>query len=351
MSQQSNRLVLHDDVHPYLLNATLFTDYAHKLRTITIPEGHQVTLNSEGSLNFPIGSIISKTFYYPKADNGVLKADDDGSLFKPEVGTRGGLDLEKVRLVETRLLVNRQSGWVALPYVWNNEQTEATLEAIGDIKSLELVNGPERRSFPYIVPDQNQCAGCHGTSTASKSVNPIGPKVANLNRNGYDGNQNQLDAWQADGWLEINSNSVPAMKDWQDTSNTLEDRARSYLDINCGHCHSEKGPADTSGLYLDIATKHRMRLGECKLPIAAGQGTGGNKFSIVPGKPEESILVYRMTSIDPGAMMPELGRSLVHDEGVALIAGWISEMEGSCDNSPSFALERSKERPQAVYGR
>ena len=72
MSQQSNQLVLHDDVHPYLLNASLFTDYAHKLRTITIPEGHLVTMNSEGSLNFPLGSIISKTFYYPKADSGVL---------------------------------------------------------------------------------------------------------------------------------------------------------------------------------------------------------------------------------------------------------------------------------------
>ncbi len=332
MSLQSNQLVLHDDVHPYLLNATLFTDYAHKLRTITIPEGHLVTVNSEGSLNFPVGSIISKTFYYPKADSGVLLADDDGNLFKPDAGTRGALDLTKVRLVETRLLVHRQSGWVALPYVWNNEQTEATLEATGDIKSLELVHGPERRRFPYIVPDQNQCAGCHGTNTASKSINPIGPKVANLNRNGYDGNQNQLDAWQADGWLELKGNPVPAMKDWQDTSNTLEDRARSYLDINCGHCHSEQGPADTSGLYLDIATKHKMRLGECKLPIAAGQGTGGNKFSIVPGKPEESILVYRMTSIDPGTMMPELGRSLVHDEGVALIADWISGMEGSCNN-------------------
>ena len=60
-------------------------------------------------------------------------------LFKPEVGTRGGLDLTKVRLIETRLLVHRQSGWVALPYVWNNEQTEAALEVVGDIKSLELV--------------------------------------------------------------------------------------------------------------------------------------------------------------------------------------------------------------------
>jgi len=82
---------------------------------------------------------------------------------------------------------------------------------------------------------------------------------------------------------------------------------------------------------LDIATKHKMRLGECKLPIAAGQGTGGNKFSIVPGKPEESILIYRMSSIDPGAMMPELGRSLVHDEGIALISDWISEMDGNCN--------------------
>ena len=316
-----------------LLNASLFTDYAHKLRTITIPEGHLVTMNSEGSLNFPLGSIISKTFYYPKADSGVLQADDDGSLFKPDVGTRGGLDLTKVHLVETRLLVYRQSGWVALPYVWNNEQTEATLEATGDIKSLELVHGPERRELPlHCARPEPMRPGAMATNTASKSVNPIGPKVANLNRNGYDRNQNQLEAWQADGWLELKANPVPAMKNWQDTSNTLEDRARSYLDINCGHCHSIQGPADTSGLYLDIATKHKMRLGECKLPIAAGQGTGGNKFSIVPGKPEESILVYRMTSIDPGAMMPELGRSLVHDEGVALIADWISEMKGSCNN-------------------
>jgi len=118
---------LHNDVHPYLLNATLFTDYAHKLRTVTIPEGRSVTANPEGSLNFPVGSIISKTFYYPSADSRVLQVDDDASLFKPDIGTRGGLGLGKLGLVETRLLVHRQSGWVALPYVWNDEQTEATL--------------------------------------------------------------------------------------------------------------------------------------------------------------------------------------------------------------------------------
>ncbi len=38
-------------------------------------------------------------------------------------------------------------------------------------------------------------------------------------------------------------------------------------------------------------------------------------------------MVYRMKSDNPGAMMPEVGRRLVHDEGVGLIAQWIREME------------------------
>ena len=61
-----------------------------------------------------------------------------------------------------------------------------------------------------------------------------------------------------------------------------------------------KGPADTSGLWLDAATNEPLRLGLCKPPVAAGQGTGDHLFDIVPGQPEDSILVYRMASLDPG---------------------------------------------------
>jgi hypothetical protein len=71
-------------------------------------------------------------------------------------------------------------------------------------------------------------------------------------------------------------------------------------------------------------------MGRCKPPIAAGSGTGGHKFSIVPGDPDASILTYRLASTDPGSMMPELGRGLAHEEGVALIRAWIADMDGDC---------------------
>ena len=63
-----------------------------------------------------------------------------------------------------------------------------------------------------------------------------------------------------------------------------------------------------------------------KPPIAAGRGAGNYKYTIVPGHPDESIMVYRINSTDPGIMMPELGRKLIHKEGLDLIRQWIEEM-------------------------
>jgi hypothetical protein len=73
-----------------------------------------------------------------------------------------------------------------------------------------------------------------------------------------------------------------------------------------------------------------MRLGLCKVPVSAGQGSGDLLFDVVQGKPEESILVHRMESTTAKVMMPELGRSVIHREGVALIREWIASMRGSC---------------------
>jgi hypothetical protein len=129
---------------------------------------------------------------------------------------------------------------------------------------------------------------------------------------------------------DLPATGVPRNARFDDASARLDARARAYLDINCGHCHSAKGPADTSGLWLDASTSEPMRLGECKPPVAAGQGTGDHLFDVVPGRPDDSILVYRMDSVDPGAMMPEVGRTLVHEEGVALIRDWIRAQQGSC---------------------
>jgi hypothetical protein len=117
---------------------------------------------------------------------------------------------------------------------------------------------------------------------------------------------------------------------WGDTEQTLEHRARSYLDINCGHCHNAQGAADTSGLLLDYEDHPASALGLCKPPIAAGRGSGGHLYSIVPGEAEHSILSFRLATNDPGMMMPELGRSLVHQEGLEIINQWIDSMDGQC---------------------
>ena len=60
---------------------------------------------------------------------------------------------------------------------------------------------------------------------------------------------------------------------------------------HCGHCHNANGAADTSGLLLDYADHPGDKMGLCKPPIAAGSGSGGRLYSIVPGHADQSIHV------------------------------------------------------------
>lgn len=331
LASDGKRLRLNQGVEPYALNTALFSDYAHKLRTIWMPANTKATYRTDEAFDFPVGTIISKTFYYPLASDGaVLRVAEQAGE------TRDGLDLTKVRMIETRLLVRRETGWVALPYVWNAEQTEATLARAGDTVPLTMhkPDGSAAQSFAYMVPDENQCAGCHATNNTTRELHPIGPKARHLNRDDpWHPGQNQLVRMVAANRLQgLPGAGVPHNARFDDASASIESRARAYLDVNCGHCHSQVGAADTSGLWLDAATDEPRRLGLCKPPVAAGQGTGDHMFDIVPGRPQDSILVYRMDSLDPGAMMPEVGRSTVHEEGVTLIRDWIAAWLGSCSS-------------------
>ncbi len=335
---EDGRLRLNEGVLPYDLNTPLFSDYAHKLRTVWMPAGKAAGWRADGPFDFPVGTIFSKTFYYPRAGAGghaVLRSDDDG----PDLRA-GGLDLSKVRLVETRLLVRREDGWLALPYVWNEAQTQAKLMRGGELVPLTLVAPDRGRGnaagvpVEYQVPDQNQCGSCHGNDMRSKALHPIGPQARHLNRPfAYaDGPAGQIERWTRAGYLTgaPAAAQAPRAADWRDERAPLEARARAYLDINCGHCHNRHGPGNTSGLWLDASARDPLRLGRCKLPIAAGKGTGDRRYGIVPGAPDDSILLYRMESDDPSVMMPELGRSVAHDEGVALVREWIASQRGGC---------------------
>ncbi len=335
-------------VIPFDLNTALFSDHAHKLRTVWMPDGTRAQYDNVDTFDFPVGTVITKTFFYP--------VDPSGAMLKtsaPPAGT-STIDLAKHRIIETRLLVHRETGWIALPYVWNDEQTEATFAMIGKPMRLALADPtqPDQPAEPfiYLVPDTNQCAGCHATNHTSGTIEPIGPKARHLNRDfayhasslGEAESVNQLAHWTDSGLLDgaPASTSAPANAFWTGDAATLEaaaansealnELARSYLDVNCSHCHNANGPADTSGLLLDRETTGGFQLGLCKPPVAAGRGTQDRLYAIFPGRADLSILPARMNSLEPDVAMPELGRGTIHHQGVALLEAWINSLPGDC---------------------
>ncbi len=163
-------------------------------------------------------------------------------------------------------------------------------------------------------------------------MEPIGPVTGQLNRDYTyaSGKANQLRYWQQAGLIDglPDLNSIKKMPSFGDRTASLDDRARAYLDVNCGTCHHPQGPANTSGLFLHFDQDPTSELGIMKSPVAAGRGAGKNSFDIVPGKPHKSILSFRMQTNDPGIAMPELGREQIHREGVKLIRDWIKKMDG-----------------------
>lgn len=298
-----------EGVLPYDLNTPLFSDYAEKMRFVKMPENQTVGFNDSTVLDFPVGTTLIKTFFY------------FNDVREPEKGRK---------LLETRLLIHEVSGWEALVYVWNEEQTEADLEVAGAEREVAWKNEKgKKQKLNYLIPNLNQCKGCHNKA---QKMTPIGPSISQLNGDfAYSERmENQLLHWQSLGILQglpENLADVPKTPIWDNAqSGDLNSRARAYLDINCAHCHSEQGPARTSGLYLSYYEQDATALGINKSPVAAGRGSGDRQFTIVGGKPDESIMIFRMESEDAGIRMPEISRQLVHKEGVDLIRQWIEAL-------------------------
>ena len=274
-------------VEPYELNTPLYSDGADKLRFIYVPSGKTMKANGGGLLDLPVGSAIIKTFAFGEGDDR--------------------------RLIETRVLLHRADGWLALPYRWNEEQTEAKLALAGGRVAITTPSGED---ISYRIPNKNQCKACH---SVDDDVIPIGPKARNLS-------VEWLTTMHEKGELD----QVPAGADTlpllTNTKASTDARARAYLDVNCAHCHRPGGGASNSGLDLSWEQTDAFALGVKKPPVAAGRGAGGLLVSIEPGAPDKSILVHRMNSNEPGVAMPELGRSTVDHEAVELMRQWIAEM-------------------------
>lgn len=294
-------------VIPYDLNSPLFTDYAHKKRFLWIPSGKKATYNADGKiLNFPTGSVLIKSFYY---DN-VL----------PE---------NKTVILETRLMIKKETGWIFADYIWNEQQTEATLNLNGSFVSLRWMQDGAEKSTNYRIPSETECFTCH---KADNVAMPIGPKPQNLNKNYTyaDKTQNQLEHWIAEGYLDTKPQTITSTVDWTDTAQPLELRVRSYLDINCAHCHSEGAHCSYRIMRFAFSetANSTQNLGICMAPQ---ENINPILTYIVAKKvPNRSALYYRINNTAEDVRMPLLGRTIVHTEAVEMIRQWITQMDANC---------------------
>jgi parallel beta-helix repeat protein len=317
------RLGANGGIH-YELITPLFTDYAEKYRFIFVPPGKQAAYNSKNALDFPVGTIIAKTFTMPR------------DFLNEGAGEE---------IIETRLLIHRKEGWKALPFIWREDRGDADLALAGGTRMVTWIHSDgSNRSTNYVIPDANSCKTCHSTVRGESGsgvnqetvITPIGPKARFLNQDNQYGEEtvNQLAYMAQQGvlaGLPADLASIDTVPDWEDSAASLEGRAKGYLDANCAHCHAPGGFASNSGMFLEYWREVDTSYGLCKTPVAAGAGSGGLRFDIVPGNADESITAYRMNSNEPDVRMPEIGRTLIHEEGVALIREWINSQSGSCD--------------------
>jgi uncharacterized repeat protein (TIGR03806 family) len=316
---------------PYDLSVALFTDYASKYRYVFIPEGSAASYSEAEVMDFPVGSVLVKTFAMPE-----------------NTAFRDGAEL----LIETRLLIHRQNGWVALPYYWDPEDNgdDASLAPLGeDIANMTTSHNGVDLDFTYSVPDWTACTSCHTRLSEGESTfMPIGPKARFLNKDfTYDDSQvaNQLTYWAEGGiltGLPDDMSSIMKATSFDDSivasnlsDEALNDTAKAYLDINCAHCHRNEltlgegfsGPAGSSGLQVEYNRPYAddpTKFGTCKVAVAGGDDD--YPFDVIPQDSGNSYLLFRMNTNDSRHRMPELGRATIHDEGVALIRAWIDSL-------------------------
>jgi uncharacterized repeat protein (TIGR03806 family) len=241
------------------------------------------------------------------------------------------------RLLETRVQVLKESGWYGFSYAWNDEQQDAILALGGGACDMTVANSHEQlATIRYEIPNANQCLSCHNHD--GRYV-PLGTTAANLHRTIQHGTEvvEQLALWKSLSLIRDlpETDEIARLPQYDNPqTGSVSDRVRAWLHVNCAHCHQPHGTARTAGLDLRVSQLDPARYGVLKSPVAAGRGSGGRRFDITPGQPDESILVFRMESRIPGIRMPSLGRQVVPEDAVELVRKWIETIPAPESLSP-----------------
>lgn len=295
-------------VVPYSILVEPWMDGAEARRWVAVPGNGEIELAAElsDSASYPDGTVLVKHLTLPQEGRDAIR-------------------------LETQLLHYENGIWRPYSYLWDESNTDATLvDSIGANRPLRLADPETKggyRERTWHVNAVNECKLCHNA----------GPKfvlgfVANqLNRpagGGESTGANQLAMLAAQGVLEkqlvVPSDSPLKLVDPHDTTQSLDDRARSYLHANCSMCHHPGGNA-----IVSFFLRRDLPFEKLNTNKGTGIGTFGIKDAkiIATGAPYRSILLYRMAKLGY-ARMPYIGSQVVDSFGVPLIADWIRSLPG-----------------------
>jgi uncharacterized repeat protein (TIGR03806 family) len=304
--KDTRRLVPTDGLIPYDLIVAFWSDGANKTRWVAIPD-EEVQFTPTGEWKFPKGTVFVKTFELP------IDANNPNTK----------------RRLETRLLVCDEAGGVyGVDYKWRADNSDADLLGAGLLEQVPIkYPSGESHNQTWYYPSRQDCLTCHNARTGGV----LGVKTRQMNHDfAYPSGiaDNELRAWNHIGLF------APSLKDEDfatfaklaaadDATRSVEDRARSYLDANCSHCHQPGGTvANFDARYGTPLESQALING----PVLIDQGIDRPRI-IAPHDVWRSIALMRMDTVGD-IRMPPLARETIDQKGVELLRQWIMSLPG-----------------------
>jgi uncharacterized repeat protein (TIGR03806 family) len=296
---------------PYDLIVSFWSDGAVKSRWISVPNeisgaSSRIRFSPIGEWKFPTGTVFVKHFE--------LATDES----RPGVRQR----------LETRLLVCDSSGGVyGAGYKWRADNSDADLVKEGRLESIAIRTRLGTRTQNWYYPSQADCLRCHTASAGGV----LGVKSGQLNKTftySTGITDNQLRTWNHLGLFEtfVAEADIPHLAKLarsDDANRTLEDRARSYLDVNCAYCHRPGGVVADFDARFDIPLVKQSLLGQ---PVRINLAIDGARL-LAPNDPWRSVVLVRVNTIEP-VKMPPLAHEVLDREAVGLLRAWIESLPG-----------------------
>jgi len=309
----------------YSINARHWADHTTSERWMAVPGSEPVQVDKSLRWQFPNGAVLAKTVSIEM--------------------THG--DPSSSRRLETQILHREDGAWHPYTYLWNDDQTDAELvPSAGVTRSLRIndATAPDGiREQSYRVASRGECQMCHNpwaelktSGLGIQSASPLAVSIDQLNKNQSPATsgENQLAALQRLGWINGNVPQSPAesprLANPYDANADLSERVRSYLHVNCAHCHQ---PHAGGSALIELASD--VKLEDAKiLDAKPGQGAFGISHAriVAPHDPEGSVLFYRIAKVGNGRM-PRIGSNEVDEQAVAMMREWITGLPSSTSNT------------------